>query len=167
MTSPDILLIADIPCRPTENLMTLLTMFSPVFSVILVLVSRFLSWSINWLKLPTAAAAFVTSSFPKVFFPKAEMDVFLPLATLKALFWGMCLIWTQQSMCVTLIVGPVSSFWLQESFTSEQLKNFTLDTGAFGSGWRGASLTRYFETCRMDSSVLGVDSSHVFIFQWR
>lgn len=54
----------------------------------------------------------------------------------------------------------------REFFTSEQLKDFTLDTGAFGSDWRGASLTKYFEMCRMDSSALGVDNSHVFIFQW-
>lgn len=168
MTFTDMLLIVDIPCRPIENLMTLLTMFSPAFlcnfcscvqvSVLvhkLVEATTYSCHCICYLFLPQG-----------LFFSRAEMDVFLHSATLKALFWEMCPIWTRQSMCVTLIVGPVSSFQLEESFTSEQLKNFTLDTGAFGSDWRGASLTRYFEMCRMDSSVLGVDNSHIFIFQW-
>lgn len=117
MTFADILLVADIPCRPIENPMTLLTMFFPAF---LCHFSSYVQVSVLTHKLvkATYSCHCICYFFPPqgLFFSKAEMDVFLPSATLKALFWGMCPIWTQQRMCVTLIVGPVSSFWLQESF---------------------------------------------------
>ena len=168
MTFTDILLGADIPCRPVGNLMTLLTIFSSSFlhhfsSCVQV------SALIHKLVEATHSCHCICNFFPPqgLCLSKAEMDVFLHSATLKALFQGMCPIWTRQRMCMTLIVGPVSTASDFERLTSEQLRNFTLNTGAFGSGWKDASLTRYSEMYSMDSCyVLGVDNLYIFTFQW-
>jgi len=165
MTFIDTLPAAGIPCRPV---MTLMTIFSSAF------LHHFsygvqLSPLIHKLAEATDSCHCLCNFFPPqgLFLSQAEMDVFLHSVTLKAFFWGMCPIWTQQRMCLTSLVARQHCFWLQERLTSEQLRNFTLNTGAFGSGWRGSSLTRYSEMDRTDSGyVLGVANSYIFTFHW-
>lgn len=92
MTFTEILLGADIPCRPVENLMTLLTIFSSAF---LHHFSSCVQVSALIHKLVEATYSchcICNYSPPQGLFPsKTEMDVFLHSATLQLLSEGCAL----------------------------------------------------------------------------
>lgn len=92
ITFTDILLGADFPCRPVENLMTLLNVFSSDFLVILVTVFRFLPLFITWLKPHATVTTSVTSPLPKVSFFQRLRWMYFSTQPLSKLFSKGCIL---------------------------------------------------------------------------
>lgn len=135
MTFTDILLGADIPCRPVETPMTLLTIFSSAFLHHLSSCVQVSALFISSLKLHTAVTAFVTFSSPRSLPFQVRDGCISPLSHSSSSFL-MDVSYLNSAENVHAINCRTSQhcLCLQERLTSEQLRNFTPNPGKSGGG---------------------------------